>query len=216
VLVNAWVGGEGVPHHVYALAPPFDQAIQVTHDEPAPLEPLAGISYLPESGEVAVCQAAGGSPTRGIWSFAVASGEYRSRLALASFPRPDFRPRRVTPLPGRQLAVRVLERPDLVHVFSRDGAPDAHDPTVTVPTLVGTVTLSVPQPVRASLDFDRATGRLLVGRAYYDLSGNVLGQLAGIPRDFMGQNFVHITSGPLAGQVAGFDGTASELVIFRP
>jgi hypothetical protein len=216
VLVNAGVGGGGVLFHVYALAPPFDHAIQVTHDEPALLEPLAGISYLPDTGEVAVCQAAGGSPARGIWSFDSVTGGYRSRLALASFPTPDFRPRRVTPLPDGQLAVRALQRPDLVHVFSHNGATDPVDPTVTVPTLVRTITLSVPQPIRSSLDFDETTGRLLIGRKYYDLAGIAVGTLTGIPSDFLGQNFVHVTSGPYAGQVAGVDGAASELVIFRP
>jgi hypothetical protein len=158
----------------------------------------------------------GGSPARGIWSFDSVTGGYRSRLALASFPTPDFRPRRVTPLPDGQLAVRALQRPDLVHVFSHNGATDPVDPTVTVPTLVRTITLSVPQPIRSSLDFDETTGRLLIGRKYYDLAGIAVGTLTGIPSDFLGQNFVHVTSGPYAGQVAGVDGAASELVIFRP
>ena len=216
LLVNAWVGGEGVPRHVYALPPPFAQATQVTRDETSPLESLAGVAYLPDTGEIAVTEGGGFSPTRGIWSFDAITGAYRSRLALASFPPVGFRPRRATPLPGRQLAVRVLGQPDLVHVFSRDGVTDPGDPTVTTPALLGTVTLSVPQPIRASLDYDETTGRLLIGRQYYDLAGFAVGTLTGIPSDFLGQNFVHVTSGPYAGQVAGFDGTASELVVFRP
>jgi hypothetical protein len=216
LLVNAWVGGEGVPRHVHALAPPFTATTQITRDEAVPVELLAGIAYLPDTAEIAVTEGAGFSPTRGIWSFDAASGQYHSRLSLASFPPADFRPRRVTSLPGRQLAVRVVGRTDLIHLFSRDGAPDPADPSVVNPEFVGTVTLSVPQPVRSSLDFDQRTGRLLVGRQYYDLEGNARGPLTGIPSDFLGQNFVHVTSGPYAGQVAGFDGAASELVIFRP
>lgn len=216
LLVNGWVGGEFVPHHVYALPPPFTRAIQVTRDEASPLESLAGIAYLPDTGDVAVCEGAGFSPTRGIWSFDTVAGAYRSRLTLAPFPPVDFRPRRVAPLPGRRLAIRVLGRPDLVHVLSRDGVTDPGDATVTTPVLLDTVTLSVPQPVRSGLDLDGRTGRLLVGRQYYDLAGTALGPLSGIPPDFLGQNFAHVTSGPYAGQVAGFDGTASELVIFRP
>jgi hypothetical protein len=216
LLLNAWVGGESVPHHVFALSPPFTQAVQVTRDEASPVESLAGVACFPDTGEIAFTEGAGGSPTRGVWSFDAITGRYRSRLALESFPPAGFRPRRVTPLPGQRLAVRVLGHPELVQVFSRDGATDPGDPTVVIPALLETVTLELAQPIRSSLDFDERTDRLLVGREYFDLAGTAAGALTGIPPDFLGQNFAHVTSGPYAGQVAGFDGTASELVIFRP
>lgn len=216
LIVNAWVGGGGGTHHVHALPPPFTTAVQLTRDEVSPLEILAGVASFPETGEIAVTEGAGFSPTRGVWFFDAATGAYRSRLALASLPPVDFRPRRLAPLPDRRLAVRVVGRPDLVHVFSRDGVADPFDPTVSTPALLDTITLSVAQPVRSGLDFDGRTGRLLVGRQYYDLAGAAAGPLTGVPADFLGQNFVHVTSGPYAGQVAGFDGAASELVLFRP
>ena len=122
----------------------------------------------------------------------------------------------MTPLPGGKPALRVALRPSLVQIITLDGVPDAVDPTALVPALVETVSLSVAQPTGGGLDFDPTTGRLLVGRQYSDLAGNAAGTLTGVPPDFLGQEFVRVTTGPFAGQIAGIDTTASELAIFRP
>ncbi len=218
LLVNAFSGGAHSPRNVFALPPPFEQAQQVTHLEltgPADPTNAPGLAYLPDEDTIAICEPSGFSPTRGVWFFDAASGDYRSRLSLASFPRDAFRPRGVTPLPGGQLGLRVAQHPELLQVITRAGAPDPADPTAFIPDLVRTVTLSIPQPMFAGLAMDPTLGRLLVARQYYDLEGNALGTLAGVPADFLGQSFIRLTSGPFTGQVAGIDQSSSELVIFR-
>ncbi len=216
LLVNALVGGGLAPRNVFALPPPFSTTQQVTHLELTEMTGASGVAYLADENAVAVCETYGPSPTRGVWFFDAVSGDYLSRLSLASFPRDAFRPRRVTQLPGGQLALRVRQHPDLVQVITRAGTPDPGDPTAFVPDLVRTVTLSAPQPVFSGLDFDSVPGYLLVNRQYYDLDGTALVPLTGVPADFLGTSFIRLTSGPFAGQIAGIDPAASELVIFQP
>ena len=43
-------------------------------------------------GRIAYCEQGGNSQTRGIWLFDAVTGDYRSRLALASFPSPTSGP----------------------------------------------------------------------------------------------------------------------------
>lgn len=216
LLVDALAGGGFAPRNVHASAPPFTATTQVTHLEQTAMRGIGGLAYLPDEAAIAVCEPNGGSPTRGVWFFDAATGDYRSRLSLASFPPDAFRPRRVAQLPGGQLALRVNVHPELVQVITRGGVPDPADPTAAVPDLVRAVTLSTPQPVGAGFAFDAALGHLLVDRQYFDVDGAALGTLGGVPADFLGHTFIRITSGPYAGQIAGLDTVGSELVIFRP
>lgn len=216
LLVSAVVGGGSAPRNIFALPPPFDAAQQVTHLELTGMTSASGVAYLADEDAVAVCDTPGYSSTRGVWFFDATAGGYLSRLSLASFPLNAFRPRRVTQLPSGQLALRVNGHPELVQVIKRGGTPDPGDPTVSIPDLVRTLTVSAPQSVASGLDFDFASGHLLVNREYYDLDGTALSQLTGVPAEFLGSRFIRLTSGPFAGQVAGIDPFASELVIFQP
>jgi len=215
LLVNGISGSGTAPRNVYALGPDFRSAAQITHVESAGLFQPLDLAYLADRDAVAVVQGAGPLEGRGIWLFDAAEGAYQSLLALGTFPQAAFRPRRVTPLPGGDLAMRIRLRPELIQIVTGTGTPDPVDPTILVPQAVRTVTLN-PVPGGGGLDHDAATGRLLVDRQYYDLDGNALAPLTGFPADFLGRVFAHIGSGPLAGQVAGVDFNNSELVIFRP
>lgn len=216
LLVNASVGGGSAPKNIHALSPPFATAQQVTHLETTVMTSASGVTFLPEEGSVAVCEQFGYSPTRGVWFFDAGTRRYLSRLSLATFPPEASRPRRVAQLPSGQLSLRVVGHPELVQAITRTGVPDPADSTAFIPDLVETVTLSTPQPVPSGLAFDPTLGQLLVAREYYDLEGNALGALTGVPADFLGQSFVRVTSGPFAGQIAGIDHASSELVIFQP
>ncbi len=214
-LMNASVRGLLGARHAYAVAPPFRSAVAATRDEPL-VSAIGGVSYFPSTDQIALCVNAAFPPPRGIWLYDAVTGVGESRLALGSFPASAFRPVRATELPDGRVAVRAQQHPELLHLFTGTGAPDPSDPGAFIPTLLETVTLSAPQVVRGSLDLDPRSGLLLVGRWYFDLSGNAVRPLTGIPADFQGDDFVHVTTGPWAGQVAGIDSTSSELVVFRP